>query len=123
MVDAKGVRSEADAFVIIECRRYTTSRQKQEHVAALAYRILDTGAAGGIVVSPLGLQKGAAMIAAAEGITPVYLCADATRADYILGFLNQLLTVASGKVNVNENVVHVIRSVGPDADHEGSGDG
>lgn len=55
-IDAKGVSEGNEGFVIIECRRYTTSKQNQERIASLAYRILDTGAQGGIIVSPLGLQ-------------------------------------------------------------------
>lgn len=46
-IDAKGVREGPNqGFVIIECRRYTSSRQNQEKLGSLAYRILDTGASG-----------------------------------------------------------------------------
>jgi hypothetical protein len=48
-IDAKGVREGSEGFVIIECRRYTTSRQNQDRIGSLAYRILDTGAQGGII--------------------------------------------------------------------------
>jgi hypothetical protein len=58
-IDGKGVTIGDEGFVIIECRRYTTSRVKQEQAAALAYRITDTGARKGILVSPLGFQEGA----------------------------------------------------------------
>jgi hypothetical protein len=53
-VDAKGVKAEDGAIVIVECRRWTTSKPDQEDVGAFAYRIGDVGAAGGIVVTPLG---------------------------------------------------------------------
>jgi hypothetical protein len=62
-IDAKGVKVDGEGFVIVECRRYTTSKLKQEHLAGLAYRILDTGAEGGIVVSPMDLQEGAKKVA------------------------------------------------------------
>lgn len=75
-----------EGFIIIECRMYTTSKLKQEDVGALAYRIIDTGAAGGIVVSPLGLQEGAAKVAAAENIQTVYMDEDSTTTDYFLRF-------------------------------------
>jgi len=65
-IDGKGVAANGGGFIILECRRYTASRLKQEHVAALVYRILDTGAKGGIIVSPLGLQEGARKIAEAK---------------------------------------------------------
>ncbi|MCF8068298.1 MAG: hypothetical protein K9L30_06910 [Desulfobacterales bacterium] len=56
-IDAKGVKEGTDIFLIVECRRYTSSKQSQEKVGALAFRIDDTNASGGIIVSPLGLQQ------------------------------------------------------------------
>jgi hypothetical protein len=47
----------------------------------LAYRIIDTGADGGILVSPLGLQEGAERVAAAENIISVRLNEDCNRYD------------------------------------------
>ncbi|MDQ2998980.1 MAG: hypothetical protein M3R61_18265 [Chloroflexota bacterium] len=88
-IDAKGISSNNETLFIVECRRYTTSRQNQEKLGALAYRIIDTGAKGGIMVSPLGLQEGANKIAAAENIHSVILDANSTRSDHILKFLNQ----------------------------------
>lgn len=43
-IDAKGIKVDGEGFVIIECRRYTTSKQSQERIGALAYKIIDTGA-------------------------------------------------------------------------------
>jgi hypothetical protein len=65
VIDAKGVPKENnEAFVIIECRRLTNSKVKQEQAGGLAFRILDTGAAGGVFVTPIGLQEGAEKVAA-----------------------------------------------------------
>ncbi len=89
-IDGKGVKLGDAGFVIVECRRYTTSRQNQERVGALAYRIVDTGAAGGIIVSPLGLQEGAEKVAAAENIVSVRLDPNCNRYQYVLTFLNQI---------------------------------
>lgn len=72
-IDGRGVNIDGEGFVIIECRRYTTSKQNQERVGGLAYRIIDTGASGGILVSPLGFQEGAKKIAAAEGIQEIFM--------------------------------------------------
>ncbi|WP_411153065.1 restriction endonuclease [Streptomyces sp. A30] len=85
-IDGKGVKVGDEGFVIIECRRYTTSKQKQEQVAGLAYRIIDTEADGAIIVSPLGLQEGAAKVAEAENIRTVH-----------------------------QNTIEVIRGTGPEA--------
>jgi hypothetical protein len=90
-IDAKGVRHDGETFLIVECRRYTTSKQDQEKIGALAYRILDTGAKGGIVVSPLGLQEGAEKIASAEDIDSVILEPDSTTESFVVKFLNTLL--------------------------------
>jgi hypothetical protein len=81
-IDAKGVRRGDKGFIIVECRRYTASKQKQENLASLAYRILDTGAIGGIIVSPLGLQIGAQKIAEAENIISVHLTPESTTTDF-----------------------------------------
>ena len=89
-IDGKGVKVGGEAFVIIECRRYTKDRQSQEQVGGLAYRILDTGASGCILVSPLGLQKGGRLVAAAEGIQEVLMDENSTRTDYVLQFLNRI---------------------------------
>jgi hypothetical protein len=55
-IDAKGLEAESGAIVVVECRRYTTSRIKQGAVAQLAWTIDDLGAPGGIVVTPIGVQ-------------------------------------------------------------------
>lgn len=89
-IDAKGVCSTDGAFFIVECRRHTTSRLSQEQVGALAYRILDTGASGGIIVSPLGLQEGAEKIACAENIISVTLNPDSTIQNYMIAFLDKM---------------------------------
>jgi len=86
-IDAKGVREGSDVFLIVECRRHTKSRLKQEELGGLAFRIQDTGASGGIVVSPLGLQEGARRIAEAENIYSVKLSADSTIHDYFMEFM------------------------------------
>jgi hypothetical protein len=73
VIDAKGVAEDGKGFFIVECRRYTSkkSKQNQEQAGALAFSIIDTRAAGGIIVSPFGVQEGAAKIAAAENILVV----------------------------------------------------
>ena len=89
-IDAKGVGKGKEIFFIVECRLYKTSRQNQERIGGLAYRIIDTGAKGGILVSPLGLQKGAARIAKMENIHTVILNENCTETEYILKFLDRV---------------------------------
>jgi hypothetical protein len=100
-IEAKGFRQGDSGFVIVECRRYTNSKQNQEKVGGLAYRIIDTGAVGGIIVSPLGLQEGAERVAAAENIVNVQLNADSTQHEYVLRFLNKVMIGLQETVGLN----------------------
>jgi hypothetical protein len=83
-IDAKGIRGDGTGFVVVEVRRYTTRRLDQEKMAAIAYRVRDTRAKGGIVVTPLGLQEGAKKIARKAGVVSVRLCANSTTERYLL---------------------------------------
>ena len=89
VLDAKSVKANGKGFLIVECRRYTSSRLKQKDVAGLAFQIEDTGADGGIIVSPLGLQKGAKKVAEHKNIKQVILAPESTNSNYLLSFLNQ----------------------------------
>lgn len=103
-IDAKGVAEHGEGIVIIECRRYTGSKQNQEQIGALAYRILDTGADGGILVGPLGLQEGAAKIADAENIGSVVLAPESTTTRYVMQFLNSMFAGVSEGIVLGESV-------------------
>lgn len=107
-IDAKGIHKDGDGFVIIECKRYTTSKISQETVAGLAYRIHDTGAKGGIIVTPLGLQSGAELVAAAGEISSVTLTEDSTRLVYFMQFLNKLMMGVNNVVSVSDSVRFVV---------------
>jgi hypothetical protein len=89
-IDAKGIRDNDDGIVIIECRRYTTSKICQEQLAGLAYRIRATGAKSGYMVSPLGFQKGAKLVAQHNNIISVLIDADSTPQNFAVEFLNKL---------------------------------
>jgi hypothetical protein len=103
-IDAKGVKENDQSFVVIECRRRTTQGLSQEHLAGLAFRIQDTGAAGGIVVSPLPLQSGARKIATSAQIHEVQLSAKSSTTDYVLQFLNCIFIGVSDGAIVRDSV-------------------
>ena len=107
-IDAKGVKEGSDIFFIVECRRYTTSRQSQEKIGALAYRIQDTGASGGIIVSPLGIQEGGKKIAQSENIHEVILDANSTTENYIMRFLNDILVGVTDKISIKDSVTVIV---------------
>ncbi len=110
-IDAKGVSEGSEGFVIIEYRRYTTSKQNQERIASLAYRIVDTGAQGGIIVSPLGLQEGAEKVARAERIVNVKLNPDSTPHEFAMQFLNKIFIGFEERVSLHDKFsIEVTRS-------------
>lgn len=74
---------------------------KQEQAAALAYRITDTGASGGILVSPLGFQEGAKKIATAGGIHEVFMDENSTHTDYMIKFLDRATLGVSAAIRFN----------------------
>ena len=72
-IDAKGCSDDGIKFLVVECKRHTKSGISQAITAALAWSIQDTGASGGILVSPFGLQEGAEKVATKAGIVEVIL--------------------------------------------------
>ena len=118
-IEAKGVAENEEKFIIVECRRYTTSKLDQDSISALAYRIKDTGAKGLIVVSPLGLQKGARKIAKAENIVSVILDKNSTTKDFILRFLKQIKVGRHGELGfIGKVKKRLIKSDGTIIDFE-----
>lgn len=89
-LDAKGVSVNGEGIVLIECRRYTNSRIKQKDMASIAFQINDIGAIGGITVSPLPPQRGAAIIAAQNKIVHMELSPSCTTTNYIVGFMGNV---------------------------------
>jgi hypothetical protein len=102
-IDAKGIADD-EGFLIVECRCHTTSPIKQEELGGLAFRITDTGAAGGIIVSPLGLQEGAAKIAAGTNIVEVKLTENSTPKEFVIQFFDKLCLGISAKMTVSVSV-------------------
>lgn len=102
-IDGKGVRAGTAAIVVLECRRYTTSRLKQSDIAALAWTISDVGASGGLVVTPLGVQEGGQIVARSAGIDVICLDADATQTDYVVRFLEKVFIGRSVALCVTVN--------------------
>ena len=89
-IDAKGAKIDGEGFLIVECRRWK-SKQRQEDIAALSYRIRDTGAQGGILVTPVELQRGAQKVAKHENIFQVILDKNSTAEGYVIEFLGKVI--------------------------------
>ena len=99
-IDAKGVVANGEGFVIVECRRHTKSKLSQESTAGLAYRIIDTGASGGVLVTSLDLQAGAKKVANHSEIHHVILNPESTTTDYVLRFLNNTFIGVGDTCNI-----------------------
>ena len=82
---------DGEGIIVIECHRYTSSKQNQGQLASLTYIINDTGANGGIIVSGLGLQCGAKLVAEAENITEVEIAINSTIKEYVMKFLGKVM--------------------------------
>lgn len=110
-IDARGVRVGDEGFVLVECRRYTTTRLDQESLGGLAWRIIDTGAEGGIIVSPHGLQAGAELVARTVNVVSVRLDANCNLHEYTLQFLNRVMVgIHDGPRTQDTVTAHVTRA-------------
>ena len=100
-IDAKAWQDGGDGFLVVEARRHTSSGLKQEEIGAIAYRIQDTRAVGGVVVSPLPLQSGATLVARSTGIAHVRLEPESTTESYVAEFLGRRFLGASITESLN----------------------
>ena len=94
-IDAKAWCEGSDGFLVVEVRRHTSAGLKQEEVAAVAYRIQDVGASGGIIVTPSPMQKGARLVAASADISHVRLSPESTTESYLAEFMGRRFLGAS----------------------------
>jgi hypothetical protein len=107
-IDGKGVNTDDGAIVVVECRR-RKARQSKESIGAFALKIQDLGAKGGIHVSPLELQSGGRILAAAKDIIPVRLNPTATGTDYVMQFLGKVFAGVRQSLNLKEKWNYEIR--------------
>ena len=102
-IDAKGIKIDGEGFLIVECRLWK-SRQSQEQVAALAYKISDTGARGGILVTPVDLQRGGRKVAEYEGIHRVILDKESTTEAYVIEFFGKVTMGFTESLVISDSV-------------------
>jgi hypothetical protein len=118
-VDGKAVCEGGEGFLIVECKRHS-NRVKKGTLCDLAYRIRDTGAAGGIIVTPLDLQAGAKLVANHNDVVHVKLDPYSTTESYFASFLERVFIglhsdVPAPESRVDADAGHVI----PAADKRG----
>jgi len=98
-IDAKGIKADGEGIVLVECRRHTKSKLSQEQLGAIAFRIVDAGAQGGITVSPLVLQKGAKLVATHANVVHVVLEPSSTTTEYVMKFLDRIFVGLEASVH------------------------
>jgi hypothetical protein len=114
-IDAICYRAESDGMILVECRRHTTSKIDQEQVGGLVFRIIDTGAEGGLMVTPLGFQAGAELVAKARQVNLATLNPDATEREYVLKIAGQLFLGVGSLISFRQLVqVKVITGNAPE---------
>lgn len=110
-IDAKGVKDNETCFLIVECRRHAR-KIEQGYVGQVAFKIKDTGAQGGIIVSPLGFQKGAKKVAEYIDIVQVKLDPQSTTTEYMMEFFNRIFIGRSDTLDLTDRLT--IRIQGPE---------
>ena len=93
-----------EKLILVECKQRQYSTLPQESLAGFAYRVKDTGAYRGIVVTTIGLQDGAKKVAVAEKITEIKLNYTSTSENYIAQITNKIFIKRTEKINIRDSV-------------------
>jgi predicted helicase len=103
-VDVVAYNVDDGKLVLVECKHKSKSTLSQESLAGFAYRIKDTNADHGIIVTTIGLQEGAEKIAKAEKITLIRLDYNSTSENYIAQIANQIFIKMTDRVKMSDCV-------------------
>jgi len=108
-IDAVAYDDKSEGLVLIECRFRSKSKINQEAIAGLAYRIKDTGAERGIIVTTIGLQEGAKKVAKAEKIAELKIDPNSTDENYIASLANIIFAKFTEYIKIRDHVVVELR--------------
>jgi len=97
-------------LILVECRQRSNSKLSQESLAGFAYRVKDTGADRGIIVTTIGLQDGAKKVAGAEKITEIKLDYNSTSENYIAQITNQIFVKLTDRIKFSESLEIELRN-------------
>lgn len=109
-VDVVAYNIDDDKFVLVECRQRSKSTLSQESLAGFAYKIKDTNADYGIIVTTIGLQEGAKKVAKAEKITEIKLDYNSTSENYIAQITNQIFVKITDKIVLSDSIEIEVRN-------------
>lgn len=114
-IDGRGVRQGNAGFVVVECKRFK-DRVEAEKLEALAFRIQDAGADGGIIVTPIDLQAGAQKIADSRNVITVRMPPDVTLENYVFTFFNQIISGITHPLTIQDRADAVVVRATPGGD-------
>jgi len=114
-IDGKGVRQGNGGIVVVECKKFK-DRVEAEKLEALAFRIQDAGADGGIIVTPIDLQAGAKKIAESQDIITVRMPQDSTIENYVFKLFSQVFAGVTHTLNVHTRADAVVDRAPPDGE-------
>lgn len=103
-IDVVAYDATGEKLILVECRQRQYSTLSQESLAGFAYRVKDTGAYQGIVVTTIGLQDGAKKVAEAEKITEIKLDYTSTSENYIAQITNKIFIKRAEEINISDSV-------------------
>ena len=113
---ASGTEWEADAIcyrqgdgkmILVECKHWSR-RIDQRTMGQFAFSINDSGAAGGLLVTPIGYQEGAAKVANASKIGMATLNPDATDREYALRIAERLFIGIADRIHFTDVATAVV---------------
>jgi hypothetical protein len=105
-IDAKGICSDGAGFLVIECKERKSSRLNQRTIAALAFTVQDVGAAGAVIVTNIGLQKGAKKLTSQLGFHELYVPKECTFEDFVARCGNRVFhRLPTEKMSCSSSVV------------------
>jgi len=102
-VDVLAYNVDGGKLVLVECKHRSKAVIPQDSLAGFAYKIKDTNADHGIIVTTIGLQEGADKIAKAEKITVIKLDYNSTSDNYIAQIANQIFVKRTDNVRLVES--------------------
>lgn len=85
-------------LVLVECRK-KKKRLSNEEIDGFAYRIQQTNAKRGIIVTPLGLQQGARIAADGAKISLIRLDENSNKENYIARITQQIFLKVTDQMN------------------------
>lgn len=109
-IDVSAYDISNEKLVLVECKR-KKRRLSPEEIHGFAYRIQQTNAKRGIIVTTIGLQKGARIAADAAKITLIILNGESTIDEYIARITQKLFLKTTDHFNGISSTVIEAKSV------------